>query len=58
MTLGGGATAEDAAPVDRSWHGPRAPVVLALTAAGVMAALVLPFGTFVGDAARVLTGGA
>ena len=30
---------------------------LALTAAGLMAVLVLPFGTFVGDAARVLTGG-
>jgi hypothetical protein len=58
MTLGGGAAVEDADPVDHSWHGPRAPVVLALTAAGVMAALILPFGSFVGDAAHVLTGGA
>ena len=57
MALGEGASAEVAAPVDPSWHGPRAPVVLALTAAGLMAVLVLPFGTFVGDAARVLTGG-
>jgi hydrogenase-4 component F len=44
-------------PADRSWHGPRVPLIAALGVTAVVGFLVGPVSTLLGEAARVLGGG-
>lgn len=58
MVLGAGdGVGEHEVPVDRSAHGPRTPIVLALAVTAVIGFLAVPMRTLLTDAAGVLMGG-
>jgi hydrogenase-4 component F len=44
-------------PKDRSWHGPRVPLIAALAVTAVIGFLAGPFSTLLSEAAGVLGGG-
>lgn len=56
MMFGAGPT-PSATVVDRSWHGPRAPLIAALGATAVIGFLAGPFSTLLGQAAAALGSG-